>query len=446
MKENVVKILFVIGIIIVLVILAFAIIKFVPKIFSSLGSIGTNITQTVLPDKITVKASDESPATKVPVAISWEYKPEKAGEFSISHNCVDDFSLTVQTVRGNTRLICDRALVLGSDIKTIQVIPEVSKKDSFVDAVVTIAYFEEGATEAKASGTATLTVRNSDNGDGTDDAVIISEPKTDTNTSKDDTKKVTTTPSYVAPAPYIPSGPADLAIVSITGLPNQSAFQFTVTNIGGRASGNWYFTYTTPANPSETLTSPLQQSLSYGESLIITVRYGYQNVSRATVTVYVDPQNLISESSNSNNVATVSVTGSTGSSNNNDNDNDDDFSSSGDDPDLEIRNLEVGYMDGSRFVEDDTIDSNDDAAIRFDVYNRGDDDSGRFEYEVDTSDDVITKTVSSLDEGDHRTITVEFDIDNDSDDLDIEVELDPDDDIDEENENNNSDDIRLEVR
>ena len=156
----------------------------------------------------------------------------------------------------------------------------------------------------------------------------------------------------------------------------------------------------------------------------------------------VDPYNSVAENNESNNQFYIDVEGGNGSG------------SSGsyaedDDADLEIDDLKVGRMSGSRFIEDDEIDEDDDAAVQFTVTNRGGERTGSWRFEVtnlpyDDDDDFESKKQDSLAPGESVVITVEFE-NPDEGDYKIRVEVDSRDDVDEEKENNNKESETLEV-
>ena len=120
-------------------------------------------------------------------------------------------------------------------------------------------------------------------------------------------------------------------------------------------------------------------------------------------------------------------------------------SSGNDDANLEIDDLESGRLEGRRFYEDDEIDEDDEAAVRFVVENTGDEETGSWRYEVTLpGDDYRSGRQDSLEPGESQEIIVGFD-ELDEGTYTIKVEIDSDDDVDEENERDNDDSVRLRV-
>jgi hypothetical protein len=101
------------------------------------------------------------------------------------------------------------------------------------------------------------------------------------------------------------------------------------------------------------------------------------------------------------------------------------------------------------YVEDDTVDENDEVVLHFTVVNNGGRDTGSWEYELSLPTDpreTYTDRESSLRPGQSRTFRIEFDGLREGNNQDIDLELDPDDDINEENEGNNTETIEIDVR
>lgn len=232
--------------------------------------------------------------------------------------------------------------------------------------------------------------------------------------------------------------PADLAISNLFKL-NSNTISFTITNIGGRATGNWIFNYTVSGEGTEV--SPLQPSLNPGTAIRYTLTF--DNNFNSIVTISVDPTNSVFENSEANNIRSISLN-SFGSNNSNYNNY-----NSNDEADLVIRNYEVGRMSGSRFIEDDEIDTDDDAAIRFTVVNIGGESTGDWRFEIDNtpydgSNDFRSNRQDSLRPGESVTLTVEFENPDDGR-YRIRVDVDSDHDVDEEHENNNDETETLRV-
>jgi hypothetical protein len=443
------KILFVVGIIIILIVLASLIIRFVPKIFGGLANIGSSIENILGKNEISVTTSDVSLTNEERFVVSWESNINKTGLYSISHDCIDNVTLDIETTVGTRRMICGDSFTLGPNEGSVTLIANLNKENAFADIPVSINFIDENNKEI-ASGTVVVTIQNGDPNAGT---AISAQPvenieaETPVKSTSSNTKTSTQT-SQPRSVVYtsVATGPADLAIANISAIGNNRV-SFTATNKGGRSSGVWFFTYTTPTQPKETISSPLQMSLGPNQSILYTVTFAAKSSGNQNVVIQLDPNNSISESSETNNVGTITLSGAAfggGSNNNTDNDYD-----SRDDADFQILDVEVGRISGNRFVEDDNAEEGDDIALRFVVKNRGGDETEDWRFEVrnlpfDSDDTFRSREYNSLRPGELLEVVVEFE-NIDEGDYEIEVEVDSEDDTDEESESNNDDSVDLEV-
>lgn len=447
-KSFIGKILFVIGIILILIILAFLIIRFVPRIIGGIANIGSSVGNLFGQDEISVTSSDVNLTNGERFVVSWDSKINKDGLYNISFGCVDQVNIDIETTSGVRRLICDSPFTLGPSAGSVTLIASLSKENSFADVPVRIN-FSEGSNAPLASGEVLVTIQNGNpnagnfgNNGSTITSTPVEEPKT--NTGSTSGTKTTAQPRSVVYTP-VATGPADLAITNVVAIGNNRV-SFTVTNIGGRNSGNWSFNYTTPTSPKETISSPLQLSLGPNQAILYTVTYGAKANGNQNVVIQIDPSNSVAEASETNNVGTITLTGAGFG---NTSGNTDGSYNSRDDADFKILNLEVGRISGNRFIEDDEAEDGDDIAIRFVVKNQGGDETEDWRFEIkglpyDDDDNFRSREYNSLQPGQSQELIVEFE-NIDEGDYEIEVLVDSEDDTDEESESNNDDSVDLEV-
>lgn len=455
------KILFVIGVIIILIVLAFLIIRFVPKIFGGLANVGSSLGGVFGNKEIVINTSDSSLQDGDKFTINWNHKSDKPGSYNITYDCIDTLSLDIITNSGTKRLICNNVFTLGPNVSNASLVIHLTTKDSFADVPIKISFTENGDSSPVASGETIVTVQNGNPSGDLSSATIESEPVSNTdspaveNLDGEDTDSSNNDNSNDSDYVYVtggsnvsaPSGQADLAISNLTALGNQVVF--TVANIGGKSSGNWIFNYSSPTTPTEIATSPLQISLAPGQAIRYTLTFSDKDSGNQSVTVAVDPFNTISERSESNNIASVTLSGSSfggGSNFNNYQDND----QSNDRADFVIDDLEIGYLSGSQFRNDSTVFDGDDIAIRFTVRNKGDRVSDEWRFEIDDTpykgkeNDYKSQLYRSLRPGEKIEIVIEFEnIDEGT--YRIEVNVDSEDDTREEDESNNDANLRLKV-
>jgi hypothetical protein len=461
------KILFVVGVIIILIVLAFLIIKFVPRMIGGLANVGSSFGSIFGSDEITVSASNTTIGNGERVAVAWEYDTAKAGIYGITFGCTDNVEVDIVNDAGAKSLICGQLFTLGPAAKQAEVRIYLKTENSFADVPVQVYFTESGATTPTASGQVFITIQDGNpsavSGDLSGDAATIdSEPVTDAATSTKSTTAGTSggnnvyvnkqTSTYTAPrsvstgTTYYATGPADLVISNIA--TSNTQVGFTVSNTGGRASGSWIFSYSTPTNPKETFTSPVQVSLSPGQSIRYTLTFAAKSAGTQSVAIVIDSTNNVTEASEANNIGTVNMTGpaygNTGGSTGGNTGYDED-----DDADFIIEDLEIGRMSGDRFVEDDEPEDGDDIAVRFYVRNRGGETTEDWRFEIrelpyDSEDTFRSKEYKELRPG--ESIEVILELDNvDEGDYELRVEVDSEDDTDEERENNNVDTIDFEV-
>ncbi len=465
--NNVAKILFIVGGILLFVILAIFIVRLVPVAISNISNfasnIGTNIRSAISDEDIVVTTDSDSLTHGSPVVVNFEYAPEVPGQFYVSYSCADGLFFDIQSNNGPKRIICETPFKLGENLSAISLIPVVTKENTFMDSTITVE-FKDAQNNTVAKGTRVVTVRNESaegttatstpenpysantGANGSSGAEVTSTPAPAQTSSTGTTGSTGATRTYTStyvPA-YVPAG-KDLVITDIRKIGNDSAFTFTVYNFGGTPTGAWYFSYTDAQNPSRTLVSPVQGSLGANQGMAVTVRFDGQKNSNQTISVHVDSYDYVSETNESNNRASVVITGprSTGGSHGDGSYDDDD------DADLVITSLEVGRLSGSRFVEEDEIDEDDTAAVRFFVKNQGGESTGSWRFEIDglpydDDDTYRSKSYSSLKPGQSLEVIADFDgIDEGR--YTIRVEVDSDDDVDEESERNNDESETLRV-
>ena len=454
------KVLFVGGILVILILLAWAVLNFVPAIFSSLANVGSSIGSGLSnnSDDITVLVNDNDLNNGDQFSVYWRFTPTESGFYSISHECVDGIMFDVQLNQDTKRLICNLPMTLPENTASVNLIAYNNKANSFADVPVIVEFTPTGSTDSLYSGETIVTIKNGDSSVSSSDtpdgdlssATITSEPVSDTGSQQTTNEPQSQPQTVVQPTTpiYVSQTAADLAISNLYSYPYQSAFQFDVYNIGGQNSGVWQFSYTDPSEGGRTQYSPLQPSLAPGQGMRFSLAFNSQEDDAEVVYIRIDPSNTIFENSENNNTGTVTVTGY-GTGINYYNNNNNNYYNSNDDADLEIEDLEVGRISGNRFIEDDSVDEGDDIAIRFEVRNVGGESTGSWRFEIrnlpfDDDDDYRSSRQSSLRPGEWEEYIVEFD-NVDEGNYTIRVEVDSDDDVDEEEEDNNDDSVRLEV-
>ncbi|MFT5179754.1 MAG: hypothetical protein ACI9GH_000249 [Candidatus Paceibacteria bacterium] len=384
-------------------------------------------------DPITVSSDIDSTASGKNVKIGWVPNTEVSGFYSVTYTCNEAVKVSVKSGTISQELICEKPFNLGSESKNITLIPTLLKSDSYTDVEIVVSFTENGKRETSQSGSTIVTV--TDDGTVEDDVPSVTVVETPDDKEVEKKEAVVSSDSLVAAPVAVRVTPADLVVSNITSLSDQSAFQMTVINKGGRSTGSWTFNYTTPTDTIKVFSSPFQPSLAPGQFIILKVSYNEQSNDANSIAVTLNPTRKVYESNYGNNTIHVII-----KEDNNNYDHDE--------ADLVIQDIEIGRINNNgNFVEDDTIDEDDDVAVRFEVENEGEDDDTMWRFEIDlpgTSDDFRSIRQYGLDEGERITFTVNLG-ELDEDDYELEVTIDSEDDIDESNERNNDESIDFEV-
>ncbi len=136
-----------------------------------------------------------------------------------------------------------------------------------------------------------------------------------TNTNQQANNTVVTYPTYYGKSDlqitFFDSGKIDpytkqFVKTSNTYQNDEIAIRFVVKNIGTNVSGQWRMRINMPSLSTPTFDSPYQVSLKPGDALFLTSTFNNPN-GQNIATLYVDPFNEVSESSETNNNLTVSL-------------------------------------------------------------------------------------------------------------------------------------------
>jgi hypothetical protein len=425
--------------------------KIIPKAFTSIGSAFSSISSTIFSPKETIilSLSNNSVSTGEQVDVSFEHKNKSnSGTYEFKFDCSNnDLSFTLIDGQKNIDLVCTATSTVASN--TFKIIPHLKKENSFVDSYIYVTFNnDKGAREA--SGKTVLTVHN-----GTTKGTSSNQSETSVNKIESTKKETSTVVENARPVTninvvrksdlYIKT--KDMGIIANGVFIQKASFgqyeapvvRFNIANIGNTETGPWQFTAVLPTYPIQVFPSGIQPSLKPGEIIEYTLTLqNLANTGNNAVSINVDPTQSVSELSETNNFAVMTLVNSgSGYENrvypyNNYNNSDD--------SDLMIRIIGRGYVDNDGdFVEASSISSNKTAAIKFEIENTGDEDSGRFKYSVyfpSYDDSTVTKTVSSIDAGERKRFIEEFE-DPEEGTNEFEIRVDTDNDVSERREDNN---------
>src|SRR3989344_8983313 len=251
------------------------------------------------------------------VALSWKYTGKEAGTFSFLYKCAQNvYLLTNKSGAGNvmTKIPCGTAINVGSS--TAATVVPVNNTEASVPVSMTIMFASQDG-KARAEGAAIVDVA----------PATVTTPPAETR-EKPATKPTTSKPSYsekpaVALVPHAASGPADLQVHMITvGVMHPSGalinrmptspldiigVEFDIANVGGIATGSWYFSASLPTGGSVyPYHSPTQISLQPGEHIVSVLRFS-PNMRPGTITITADPSNILREANKTNNTISQNI-------------------------------------------------------------------------------------------------------------------------------------------
>ncbi len=234
-------------------------------------------------------SAPESAVSGRAAKVSWQHQGGE-GRYAFLYECTDGLQFGIPLLKdGETtptlaRVPCGTAFTLGNATSSLLVVP-VLEGSSPIAANINIV-FVPAQDGTQASGSARMTVTASD---------TPMQPK-----------EVGGTETPVTPRPS--SGAADL-VVSVTGVSTDaggfSVVTFDIANVGGSASGGYTFNANLPTSQPYTFYSEPQVSLAPGERIVNTLRF--TQTVRGVFTVVVDPQDMVKESNETNNVTSYEM-------------------------------------------------------------------------------------------------------------------------------------------
>lgn len=307
-KEKAKKILAVVGFLVLIGLIAYgaiAIIRYAPKGFTSLASLAESLHQ--YGDKVVEEANASltltSTATSTeagePVKITWQ-RPTDSGTYSFTYTCTDGVAVDLVDSEGLRSISCDTNYDLGDTDAVTIIIDSEKEKEATVD--YTIAYTKHGEEESSQSDDDTLTVNNDKlaANDTTNVPEETPSPSPQSGGTKPAPTVIPVTKSYVDLATaFVDTGEIDGNTFEAGSLHKNSdgAVQFTVTNIGTRASGFWNYSATLP--DGTLYTSPLQAPLASRERATISLGFPVDENSSHTFIIVAGDTNDIYLGNNS---------------------------------------------------------------------------------------------------------------------------------------------------
>lgn len=285
----------IVGFIILIVILIWGLVHLI-----SLG--GNWVTSLSGKPGATIQVSAPGSATSgEPFTVTWKYTPSKQGTYAFLYPCAPTLKFEAIGPQNSVAQIpCGQPFTMPVTNNSLTLTPTLSATSSIVTPL-SIIFLPNATgtamTTGQAQGSTTITIN----------PATSTEP-TSTKSSKPSsaTGKSTT---YHAKT-YANSGPADLAVSSVSGSVDgqgNATVTFDIGNIGGSPTGTYYFTANLPV-AAGAYTSPMQSSLNPGDHIVNTLRFGPVSGSGIfSVTIIPGGADLNS----ANNSSTFMLTGGT---------------------------------------------------------------------------------------------------------------------------------------
>jgi hypothetical protein len=254
------------------------------------------------------------------------------GVFTVSYACISAVELFSVESSGLKKIQCETQYYLLENETSLTI--KTITGDSLVRLVIDGSFENNATQKIEKVGVARITVKNNTLNP------IVTIPVTEPVTTPTNTP-TTPTPIYIPPTINQPVyyGKPDLAVRMLqTGtlntatniVTNKNIFtyqemigiKFEVRNDGDANTGSWNFTASLPSNSTPTYSSNTQVSLRPGESIIFTLGFSdLTNQYIGQININVDPQNVVKESTEYNNIVNSTIINASYNSNNYNNNN-----------------------------------------------------------------------------------------------------------------------------
>lgn len=335
-KDSILKslaILGFVGIIILIAWLSIRLVTIIPSAFTSLASLAESVNDqqpVVTSDTelktITVTSSTSLLNTKETVTASWG-EATVPGSFTFAYQCTDGIAIDLIEAEGTKSIDCDTNYNIGNVTSLAFTVD--SEKDRYADVRYTVSFLGTNDTTPRASGTAQITVINSDIKNVLATTATTTEEKGEANAVEEtdspnspETPITETVIEPIIPKPTVtesvrpnppkyeqqytytipvsdPNGRIDLGtrylnlgtITNNTFVPGtvkqngSGAIQFEVKNYGSKTSGTWTYSVTLPNG--DNYKSPIQTALKPNERAILTIGFPVTATNSHTFIVIV---------------------------------------------------------------------------------------------------------------------------------------------------------------
>lgn len=251
--------------------------------------------------EITVTAPQTATSGQL-FSISWTYSTTTTGTYAFLYPCANTLQFSMPNSAGVvTQVPCGAAFPIPENGNSLSLVPFLSGTSSLPMPVSIL--FLPNASGTPVQGGATIRVLAAEG---------APSPAPTPNPVPTPTPTPSPAPTPVPSAGTVQTTPADLSVRIISVVPQAGGIttvSFSVANLGGTASGTYFFNASIPTANGYTYVSPTQASLSPGSSIVNTLRFTQLRPGGGLFSVTVDPAGSVRESNRANNTASQTISG-----------------------------------------------------------------------------------------------------------------------------------------
>ncbi len=425
-SNSIVRGVIIVAIILVLLFIALAIVKFVPKFISSIGTANVSFSSLFSPkDKLSVTAPNEVKNGDT-FTVNWKNNTtDTTGSLMWSYKCVSGVEIDYNSINGQRPVVCETLFPLPASGDSYSFVAKNTNKTN-TPIAMTVALYDADMKTIKVQGTADMTVL-ANGAEATAPANQYAPNYNATTTNTNTTNTNSSKSNSVSTNNYsnANTGAADLKVTltkigqTVNGAYVDSTsfaendrvtVRFRVSNIGSSRSDTWTLKANLPTKTiaDQTYTSAPQPALNPGDAYEMTISFDAFDPNGRNITITINNN----DRDQSNNILTIPVT-SNGSYTNSYNYNNNYNYNTGGNADLVVRITDVGVMNyNNQFYYSNNLSRNDKVAIKFEIQNVGGKASGPFQFSANlpsyNNSTYQSNTENSLAPGETRQYTIGF--------------------------------------
>lgn len=266
-KENVLRLIAVIGLLAILLLGAWGIIQlafFISSLFSNAGGAASTVTEQAPAHETLTISLPATASNGSPITVSWGHQGGSGNyAYAVSYSCADGLTMKVPVPTGATQSVpCNTPFNYTQATSNLALTPTYTgETDAKVTITVTATKLDTGAVTATANGSLTVLAAKK---------AVATPAKTSSTNSSPKTSYYSsgrTTGLYGYP---------DLAvrILSASSQSGNATVQFEISNVGTNITPtNWSFSALLPINGSYTYPSGPQRALYPGDRIVYTLNF-----------------------------------------------------------------------------------------------------------------------------------------------------------------------------